>query len=65
MLHLSGDSDVLPPPGTPVEFDGRTIGFLGTAVHHHELGPVALAVVKRTVADGTVLDAGGIPAAVD
>ena len=64
LLHLSGERDELPAPGTPLQLDGRTVGFLGTAAHHHELGPVALAVVKRTVADGTVLDAAGIPAAV-
>jgi tRNA-modifying protein YgfZ len=64
LLHLSGERDELPPPGTPLQLDGRTVGFLGTAAHHHELGPVALAVIKRTVADGTVLDAAGIPAAV-
>ena len=65
LLHLSGERDELPAPGTPLVLDGRTVGFLGTAAHHHELGPVALGVVKRTVADGTVLDAGGTPAAVD
>jgi folate-binding protein YgfZ len=65
LLHLSGERDELPPPGTPLLLDGRAVGFLGTAVHHHELGPVALAVVKRTVPDGTVLDAAGVPAAVD
>jgi len=65
LLHLSGERDELPAPGTPLLLDGRSVGFLGTAVQHHELGPVALAVVKRTVADGTVLDAAGIPAAVD
>jgi len=65
LLHLSGERDELPPPGTPLLLDGRTVGFLGTAVQHHELGPVALGVVKRTVADGTVLDAAGNPAAVD
>jgi folate-binding protein YgfZ len=65
LLHLSGERDELPPPGTLLLLDGRPVGFLGTAAHHHELGPVALAVVKRTVADGAVLDAGGIPAAVD
>ncbi|MEP6598665.1 MAG: folate-binding protein [Actinomycetota bacterium] len=64
LLHLSGERDELPPAGTPLQLDGRTVGFLGTAAHHHELGPVALAVIKRTVADGTVLDAAGIPAAV-
>jgi folate-binding protein YgfZ len=64
LLHLSGERDELPAPGTPLQLDGRTVGFLGTAAHHHELGPIALAVVKRTTPDGTVLDAAGIPAAV-
>jgi len=64
-LHLSGERDELPAPGTPLLLDGRAVGFLGTAVHHHELGPVALGVVKRTIAGGTVLDAAGIPAAVE
>jgi folate-binding protein YgfZ len=64
LLHLSGERDELPPAGTPLLLDGRPVGFLGTAVHHHELGPVALAVVKRTVPTGTVLDAAGTPAAV-
>ena len=65
LLHLSGETDELPPAGTPLVLDGRTVGFLGTAVHHHELGPVALAVVKRTVGDDAVLDAAGAPAALD
>jgi folate-binding protein YgfZ len=65
LLHLSGERDELPAPGTPLLLDGRTVGFLGTAVQHHELGPVALAVVKRTVGDGTVLVAAGTPAAVE
>lgn len=65
LLHLSGERDELPAPGTPLLLDGRTVGFLGTAAHHHELGPIALAVIKRTLPAGTVLDAAGIPAAVD
>jgi tRNA-modifying protein YgfZ len=65
LLHLSGERDELPPAGTPLVLAGRTVGFLGTAAHHHELGPIALGVVKRTVPDGTVLDAAGIPAAID
>jgi folate-binding protein YgfZ len=64
-LHLSGERDELSAPGTPLLLDGRAVGFLGTAVHHHELGPVALGVAKRTIAGGTVLDAAGIPAAVE
>ena len=48
-VYLGGESDVLPPAGTPLEVDGRTVGFLGTTVHHHEMGPVGLAVIKRSV----------------
>jgi folate-binding protein YgfZ len=68
LLHLSGESDELPEPGTPVELDGRAVGFLGTAVHHHELGPVALAVIKRTLAENPSaarLTVAGAPVNVD
>ena len=65
LVHLSGESDVLPPPGAPVELDGRSVGFLGTAAHHYELGPIALAVIKRTVPDDAPLSVAGAPVAVD
>ncbi len=68
LLHLSGESDELPEPGTAVELDGRAVGFLGTAVHHHELGPVALAVVKRTLAENprdAALTVAGDPVKID
>ena len=52
LLHLAGESDELPEPGTPVETGGRAVGFLGTAVHHYELGPIALAVIKRSIEAG-------------
>jgi len=66
LLHLSGDSDVLPPAGTPVDLaGGRSIGFLGTAVHHYELGPIALAVIKRSLADDAELTVLGSPVAID
>jgi folate-binding protein YgfZ len=64
LLHLSGDSEQLPPPGTPVESGARTIGFLGTAVHHYELGPVALAVIKRSIADDAELQVAGFPVSI-
>jgi folate-binding protein YgfZ len=63
LVHLSGDSEVLPAQGSAVERDGRVVGFVGTAVHHFELGPVALAVIKRGVADGLTVD--GFPVSVD
>ena len=59
LLHLGGETDALPTPGTPVELDGRAVGFLGTAVHHFELGAIALAVVKRSVPDGATLGISG------
>ena len=65
LLHLSGERDQLPPPGTPLQLDGRTVGFLGTAVQHHELGPVALAVLKRTLPDTTLLTVDAATAAID
>jgi len=65
LLHLDGRSEDLPAPGTPVILDGRPVGFLGTAVRHHELGPVALALVKRTVPADARLLVGGQAAAVD
>ncbi|SOD70727.1 hypothetical protein SAMN05892883_0381 [Jatrophihabitans sp. GAS493] len=65
LLHLSGESDTLPPPGTPVELAGRSVGFLGTAAQHYELGPIALAVVKRSTPDESELNVGGFAAAID
>jgi folate-binding protein YgfZ len=65
LLHLAGESDHLPDPGTSVEFGGRTVGFLGTALHHHELGPIALAVVKRSLQEGTSVQVGEHIASID
>lgn len=58
MLHTdSGDADP-PAPGDPVLLGSRTIGRVGTAVLHHELGGVALALVKRSTALDAELIAG-------
>jgi tRNA-modifying protein YgfZ len=66
LLHLDGvTTDALPPRGTPVTLDGRAVGFVGTAVRHHELGTIALAVVKRSVADDARLSVGESTAAID
>jgi folate-binding protein YgfZ len=63
MLHLDGSAVVMPATGTPVENDGVVVGFLGTVARHHELGPIALAVIKRTTPVEAVLTVGGISAA--
>ena len=47
MLHLDGHAVVMPPSGTPVMNGEIQVGFLGTVARHHELGPIALAIVKR------------------
>jgi folate-binding protein YgfZ len=65
LVHFGGESDTLPGPGSAVEVDGRTVGFLGTAVHHHELGPIGLAVVKRALSADTMLLIDGQTAAED
>jgi folate-binding protein YgfZ len=63
MLHLDGSAVVFPEPGTPVELDGNQVGFLGTVARHHELGPIALALVKRSTPTDATLTVGGVAAA--
>lgn len=63
LLHLDGSVDQLPVSGDVVETDGREVGQVGSAARHYELGPIALAVVKRNVDPAAMLLAGGVPAA--
>ena len=62
LLHLDGSDSTLPATGEPVLLGGRDVGRVGTAVRHHELGPIALALVKRQVPDDAELLAGAVPA---
>ena len=63
LLHLDGSDNRLPARGSDVLVAGRPSGFLGTSAHHHELGPIALAMVKRNVAIDAPLVVDGIAAA--
>jgi tRNA-modifying protein YgfZ len=69
LLHFDGGDENLPLPGDPVLREGRAIGRVGTVALHHELGPVALALVKRSVPVDAELVAGvddrATPAAID
>ena len=66
MLNLDGSAGSLPETGDPVTTGaGRTVGRVGTVAHHHELGPIALALVKRAVEPGMPLLAGAVDATVD
>jgi hypothetical protein len=49
MLHLDGSDSVLPAPGDEVLLGENTVGHVTSAARHFELGPIALAVVKRNV----------------
>ena len=66
LLHLDAGDERLPVPGEPVTMEGRAVGRVGTVVQHHELGPVALALVKRSVPVDAELTAGAeTPARID
>ncbi|MFL1376959.1 MULTISPECIES: YgfZ/GcvT domain-containing protein [unclassified Nocardiopsis] len=62
MLHLDGTAERLPAVGSPIELDGRAIGRVGTSARHHELGPIALGVVKRSAPTDADLLVEGIAA---
>ncbi len=72
-LHLDGSVDRLPEPGDDLlNPTGRVVGRVGSAAHHWEDGPIALALVKRAVAAAAApgaapepLLAGGVDAAID
>ena len=62
LLHLDGSAEQLPVHGAPVEVAGRQVGWVGTAVQHHEWGPIALAVVKNRTDPTVPVLAGGVDA---
>ncbi|MRH92497.1 folate-binding protein [Nocardia sp. SYP-A9097] len=65
LLHLDGSADSRPVTGDAVTAGGRAVGVLGTVVDHYELGPIALALVKRNVPADTPLEVGPCAAAID
>jgi len=62
LLHLDGSSVDIPSHGDAVTYDGKEIGFVGSVARHYELGPIALAVIKRMTPADAVLEVKGIPA---
>ena len=62
MLHLDGSDVGFPATGTKVENDGVVVGFIGTVARHHELGTIALAMIKRNTPIEATLSVDGIPA---
>ncbi|WP_225848019.1 folate-binding protein YgfZ [Streptomyces sp. HPF1205] len=59
-LHLDGSEVRLPGHGAPVRVaedgaDGRPVGFVTSSARHWELGPIALALVKRNTPENATL----------
>ena len=65
LLHLDGVSEVLAEPGTPVLAGTREVGRVGSVVRHYELGVIALALVKQSVAMDASLTVAGSTASID
>ncbi|MDN5857519.1 MAG: folate-binding protein [Pseudonocardia sp.] len=57
-LLLDAGDERLPVPGDPGLRDGRQVGRVGSVIVHHELGPIASALVKRSTPGDAVLVAG-------
>lgn len=60
MLHLDGSESVLPARGDVVLDGDKDVGAITSAARHHELGPIALAIVtRRTPADASLVVVSG------
>ena len=62
LLHLDGSMVAMPEHGAKVFLDNKEVGFIGSLARHYELGPIALAVVKRNVALDATLICEGVTA---
>jgi len=64
LLHLDGSENRLPGVGDDVtDESGKVVGRVGSSARHHELGPIALALLKRNLPTGAPLVVDGMPAA--
>jgi tRNA-modifying protein YgfZ len=61
-LHLDGSMVAMPEHGAKVFLEDKEVGFIGTLARHYELGPIALAVVKRNVPLDATLICEGVSA---
>jgi len=61
-LHLDGSMVAMPEHGAKVFSEDKEIGFIGTVARHYELGPIALALIKRNVPIDATLICEGVSA---
>jgi folate-binding protein YgfZ len=62
LLHLDGSMVAMPAHGAKIEFDGKEVGVIGSVARHYELGPIALALIKRNVPIEATLICEGVTA---
>lgn len=62
LLLLDGSAPELPVTGDPVTVAGRVVGQVGTVGVHHELGPLALALLRRSVDVDATVEVGAVSA---
>jgi folate-binding protein YgfZ len=55
LVHLDGSTEELPVHGDVISLNGKNVGWIGTAVRHHEDGMIALVMLKRNVGVGEEL----------
>ena len=61
-LHLDGSMVAMPEHSARVYLENKEVGFIGTVARHYELGPIALAVIKRNVPVDATLICEGVSA---
>ncbi|MDC4233495.1 folate-binding protein [Actinomyces sp. B33] len=62
-LQLDGSRSELPEPGQRIEAGGRVVGVVTSSARHADEGPIALALVARSLPADAVLDLDGVSAA--
>jgi folate-binding protein YgfZ len=60
LLHLDGSMVAMPENGAKLFHNEKEVGYIGTLARHYELGPIALAVIKRNTPLDAVLIADGV-----
>ena len=59
LLHLDGSDAELPEPGSEVFHDEKVVGRVTRVARHYEWGPIAYAVVKRSLDPGVDVEVQG------
>lgn len=62
-LHLDGSGEGLPEIGDAVTLNDRQVGHVTSVAEHWELGPIALALVKRNLKEDAQVKVGGVDGA--